>query len=280
MKRHPTIAFFALMFVFSWGVWIPLARYGFKLSPMAAERWQMIGGFGPCLAAIIVTAACHGQEGLRRLFRQLLIWRVGVPWYLAALFLPAAISLLTTALHTMLGGDAPNFADPPIYHVQIPSFYTELNAWTMLVPFFLQSLLAGSALGEEMGWRGFALPHLQQRFSALGTSVILAVGWTVWMVPLLARQSALGYAMSLASVVLTVIPGAILSTWIYNNTCGSLLLLVLFNHTAKVTDAFLTPAAARPIITVISMWAVTLAVVAWSGPQNLSRRSLGENCRR
>ena len=134
-------------------------------------------------------------------------------------------------------------------------------------------------MGEELGWRGFALPRLQGRLSALGASVALALVWSVWTLPLLGPQSVVGCVWSLASVLLMVIPGTIFSTWIYNNTRGSLLVVVLFNHAPKITDAFLASSAAPPMLTAASLWLVAFAIIAWAGPQNLSRPPLDEHCR-
>src|SRR5512137_2031128 len=121
MKRYPLLAFFILMFAISWAIWLPLALApDFFLRLLKRPGWLafvvVLGGFGPCFAALAVTGATEGIEGLRKLFGRLLIWRVGWMWYLVALLLPAAISLLSTALHMMFGGDAPDFSDPPIYH--------------------------------------------------------------------------------------------------------------------------------------------------------------------
>ena len=162
MKRHPLITFFVLMFAISWGVWLPLAAT-LENSPRLAEsnRWlswlHVIGAFGPCFAALIVTGLVEGVEGLRRLFGRLLLWRVPVGWYVVALFLPAAISLLITAIHMMFGGNAPDYGNPPIYSLSLPAPLQPHSAWTILAPVFVLQLFTGSSLGEELGWRGFGL---------------------------------------------------------------------------------------------------------------------------
>ncbi len=195
MKRFPLIAFFALMFAISWGIWFPLAAViqnapDWARSSHLPAFLQVLGAFGPCFAALVVTGVVDGVEGLRQLFRRLLVWRVNVSWYVVALLLPAAISLLITVIHMMFGGDAPDFTNPPIYagYGSLPQWMQSYTAWTILIPVFLIQLITGSSVGEELGWRGFALTRLQRRLSALDASLIIAVVWAVWAQPLFHLQ--------------------------------------------------------------------------------------------
>lgn len=188
MKRHPLIAFFVLMFGISWGVWLGLT-YALETAPGRVEgsRWpawlHVVGAFGPCFAALLVTAAAEGVEGLRRLFGRLLLWRVHAGWYAVALLLPAALSFLMTAIHMMFGGDAPDYRHPAIQSLALPGFLQNASPWILLVPVFVLQLFTGSSLGEELGWRGFALTRLQHRWSALDASLMIAVIWAVWAQP-------------------------------------------------------------------------------------------------
>ena len=280
MKRRPLAAFFALTLIVSWGIWFTMAAgaKGWIHLPASARNWQTLGAFGPGICALVVIGVLDGTNGIRRLFERLLIWRVGMIWYAVAFLLPTVISLLATALHMMFGGDAPDFANPPIYQAVLPGIYAEYNGWTILVPVFLQHLVLGSALAEELGWRGFALPRLQQGRSALAASVMMGLVWSLWAAPL---YWMLGWIQldERAFVLLGIIPGQILSTWIFNNTRGSLLLIVLFNNSSKVTDLFLTAAPAHPLITVSSYALVAAGVVILAGPERLSIGPLDEKCR-
>jgi membrane protease YdiL (CAAX protease family) len=229
------------------------------------------------LAALIVTAAAEGVAGLRRLFGRLLIWRVGWGWYGIALLLPAGVSLLTTALHMMLGGDAPDFSDPPVYRAALPGWLKEYNAWTILAPVFLQQLLLGTPVGEELGWRGFALARLQGRFRALDATLMISAIWALWAQPLLHLQPGRGWVMPFLVLLIGGIPAQILTTWIFNSTAGSLLLVILFNNAYKVTDLFLAAPVTSPVIPVAAYWITTLIVVSAVGTNRLTLRPAPSN---
>jgi membrane protease YdiL (CAAX protease family) len=276
MKRHPLIAFLALAVLFSWALWIPMmvaARGVNKNSPLLPllEIW---GWFGPGLAAVMVTWNVSGGGGLRKLFGRFLVWRVRFVWYLVALLLSPAISLLTTVLHTMFGGDAPDFADLPIRNSVLWTAPTDYRLWAVVGSLVLQLFV-----GEELGWRGFVLPRLQQRFDALVSSMILAAFWVLWFLPLTFGEGSPRGVWTLLSLFLGGIPGSILLTWIFNNTHGSLLVIVLFNTSVKVTGLFLAPAAAPAFIALAPYWGLAIALVAMAGAQRLSREPLHDNCR-
>lgn len=275
------------MFVISWGVWLPLAMMPGPARGGEPSRWvpwlHVIGAYGPCFAALLVTGVGEGVEGLRRLFSRLLIWRVHAGWYAAALLLPAALSLLVTAIHMMFGGDAPDFGSPPIEGMAMPAWLRPYQGWGILAPVFFLQLMTGSSLGEELGWRGFALLRLQQRFSALDASLIIAVVWAVWAQPFFHLQHApAGSGVTMRDVLffvmllVGVVPAQILITWLFNSTGGSLLLVLLYNNSLKVTDMFLAAPNAGQFIPAAAYWLVTLLLVSAVGTRRLTLRPAPE----
>ena len=135
MKKHRLIAFFVLAYLLTWWIYPVL-----KVSPLLG----IFGLFGPALAAIIVAAVTAGKSGVKALLSRVVRWRVGLPWYVIALGLPTLLSLATAGLNYLLG--APAF-------VQVGS----LTVFD-LVLFVL-------VVGEELGWRGYALPRLLEKRS-------------------------------------------------------------------------------------------------------------------
>lgn len=254
MNRYPLVAFVAITFLVAWGAWI---GSGSKMA-------SIIGAFAPGIAALVVVGLGGGVAALQRLFERLLIWRVHAVCYVAALLLPAALSLLTTAVHMMFGGDAPNFATPPIRGIKLPDYLQGWSLLALIVPLFLQHVLYGTAIAEELGWRGVALPRLQERHSGLGASLILGVLWAAWILPLYWKQGWIA-GNERAFVLLALIPGAVLSTWIYNISGGSLLLCVIFNIALKVTDLVLASPAAHPLVAVCVYCTAAGVVVSLAG---------------
>ena len=166
-KRHPLVAFFALTFALSWAFEIPLVVLGDGIAGSRGKVLNLLAANVPSVLGIALTAMVLGRGALRKLLGRLLIWRVDPRWYLVVLG-PAVLSGGVVALNALLGG--------PALSVDVPL----LGA----VIFLAFSVFPGSALGEEIGWRGYALPRLQAGRSALGASLILGVIWGFYHLPL------------------------------------------------------------------------------------------------
>lgn len=143
VKRRPLITFFVLAFAITWTL-VPLVSISFA--------FPVLGLFGPALAAIIVTAIAEGGAGVRALLSRVVQWRVGWVWYVAALGLPFALTLAARGFQLVLGGSTNAGPGDPIA---------------------LIATLALLVVGEELGWRGFALPRSQARYGNIGASAIL-----------------------------------------------------------------------------------------------------------
>ena len=252
VRRYPLIIFFVLAYAFSWWPW-PLYILGLAPSPII--------GFGPFLAAILVLALTGGKAGVVTLLRRMVRWRVRPVWYAAALLLPVAIPLGATVLNVLLGAAPPSSA--------------ELGAWPNLVPtFFLLLLVPGiGGAWEEPGWRGYALPYLQAGRSALVASLIVGVVWAFWHLPLMV-DGAIPWSDLAYVVVQTVV-----YTWLFNNTGGSVLLVMLFHTMNNVISGGFFHAMfsgadwVRQGWLLVALWcAVAAILVVVNGPEHLSRK--------
>ena len=150
---------------------------------------------------------------------------------------------------------------------------------------FVRLQAALLALGEEIGWRGFYLPRLQKRRSALGASIVVGVAWGLWHIPtqiLAFRQY--GLMVVLANVLVTHILGvtaqSIVMTWVHNNARQSLLLMILFHYGITATTLFLfqpnmpvMQGLRHWLIYAAFYWLAALIVIATSGPKRLMRES-------
>jgi membrane protease YdiL (CAAX protease family) len=274
-KSNPLVMFGLLAFGISWGVWIPLAvaSYGLIDLPISPTLLTLLGAFGPSLAAILLTATTEQWAGVRRLLGRLLIWRVGIQWYLFVLVWPAALSLLTTAVHLVLGEPAPDFTHPPLLDLYPLPPELATNGWWVLVPFIIvQQLLLSSPMGEEIGWRGYAQPRLQARTSPLVASIVLGLIWSVWHLPLYFTPGHPLFNASFGWLPLGLIPTTILFTWVFNHTRGSLLLALLFHAAINLTDLFLAETATFPPISAALTWLVALLVIGIGAGARRARR--------
>ena len=272
-QRYQLVIFFVLAYGFTWAYWVQqaLVLRGL-LDGKVPEFLSIVAGYGPALAAIIVTGIVSGRAGLGQLFRRLVLWRVGIQWYVVALFLPAATALTALGIHLLLGGTTSSAATPPTLEF-IPGAPLGQQILIMALIF----ILGFDGLGEEMGWRGFALPRLLSRYSALTASLILGVFWALWHLPYALTP---GSAMSVQPFY-TYLPGiiasAILFTWVFNHTKGSLLIAILYHAAGNLTYNVL-PDLVPGVYDVgvwgtVVQWMVVVAVVLYTGPAHLSRKT-------
>lgn len=172
MQRHPLICYFVMAYGFSWLLWVPyvLSQDGLGLLPFHLTQLGMLPGayLGPLLSGFLMTAATEGKPGVRRLRQRFVLWRVGWQWYLVALCGIPVISVM--GFLTQPGAEA---ASHPVLP-QLILFFP---------PLLLMEILT-SGLAEEPGWRGFALPRLQQQYGPLLGSVLLGILWQCWHLPL------------------------------------------------------------------------------------------------
>jgi membrane protease YdiL (CAAX protease family) len=256
-KGHSLLMFFILAYALSWAVEIPLAlrARGLIAAPIP---WSLhyLAAYGPLLAAIIVTGLTDGREGLKALWGRMFKWRVRPVWWLVALAPLVLYALLALVLRFIPGQGADLAALGQI------DFLPNLGAGALFVWFLT------FGLGEETGWRGFALPRLQRGRSALSATVILWALWALWHLPLFFY---LYDAPILMGFLLGLLAGAITLTWLYNSSGGSILLVAIWHAAFNfVTGCVACKAGiAAPVVsTLVMVWAVV--VVVWFKPARLS----------
>ena len=242
LARRPLTSFFVLAYALSWLAWSPwvLSEAGADLLPYDGERVSLPSNvvalvLGPTVSAFIVTGAVEGRDGVRRLLRRIVLWRVGPRWYLFVLLGIPAILLVSAAV---LPGALASFEASTLPSV--------LFLYVVAGTFFL---FAGGPVFEEIGWRGFALPRLQRLHGPLVGTLVLGTLWALWHLPLFLIPSWDTPHDSPLDVVLFVILAlavATVFTWVFNNTKGSVLLAILAHGSfnmgiASAYDLFPTP---------------------------------------
>jgi len=229
IRAHPVIAFFVLAYLISWVYWVVV------LGIMGHDTlaWFVPGAFGPPVAALLVTGVTDGREGLRAFLQRWVLWRVNVGWYVLVLVGLPALGLLVG----MVSGDwSERFA---------------ASGPSVVVTYFamLSLLLVLGGGQEEPGWRGFALPRMQERMGPLAASVVLGVLWGLWHLPVFVlvpgyNGSGPGVASIAATVLVFTAVGAVgqslLLTWLFNRTRGSVLLAVLAHASLDAASGFVT----------------------------------------
>lgn len=207
-----------------------LKKYAFPLYILLAVLiswfpWYTGGtGFlvwGASVAGVITIALTQGKTGMQDLTQRAIRWKVGWKWWLVALFFSALVALPAILIHIIIGGAAPSLA-----------FFRQE---AQMIPLYFLITLLGGPLGEEFGWRGFALPHLQKKHGAIIASLIIGTVWALWHFPLFFQEGSFHYQIGIQSLPLYIIGEIALATfitWLYNKTGGSLLVGGILLHNA------------------------------------------------
>lgn len=262
VRRHPAGVFFALTYVISWGLWLPLVLgYHGPLRPVLFTA----GVFGPAFAGALTTWLL-GQS-VRVWLRDIVRWRVPVRWWVVALGLPVALTLAASAAYALVG--------PGVDWGLLPG---------RLVA-YLPALAAACLIGggqEEFGWRGFALPHLEERWGPVRGTLVLGVVWGLWHLPGIAATADLRHGLDAAALapvlgltLASVVGYAFLLTWVMNRT-RSVLVVALLHGGFNTANGALIPlpvgavegdayAALSVIVTVALVVAVGALLVATRG---------------
>ncbi len=253
MRRHPLVTFFLLIFVIAWVLWVPRAS-GARLG-VVGQAWT----WSPAVATLIAAALTGGRDALRELGARLVRWRVGWQWYLVVVLGPAAFSLAVAGIYALFGGSWSAVAPPAL-----------LKGPLLVLPLYLLILTLTDGLGEELAWRGFALPRLLTRYNALVASVVLGVLWGLWHLPLLWTEGAALYQQPIWLLLLDTTAKSVLFTWVFLHTRGSVLIAMLFHG---ATNLFLvSPVVAgtgdpgRPVLAAVAKWLLVLVSIAVAGP--------------
>jgi membrane protease YdiL (CAAX protease family) len=275
-RPRSVVAFFLLAFGISWAVWIPaaLGSHGLIPAQFSFAPSPLLGTFGPFIAALIATAIFDGRAGFGSLFKRFLVWRVNILWYLFVLLWPAIFSLIKTGVAVLIGAAVPDFSQPPFVSLYpIPAEVKDVVPFIAFLPFvFLQQMLLGSSMGEEPGWRGYALPRLQDGRSSLVASLVLGFLWGIWHLPNWLMKGNPVQQNFLGWEILGLMATTVLFTWVFNNTKGSLLLALLFHTSIAITGLFLASAEIPSWLGVALNWAAVAVVVTLFGAKRLSRK--------
>jgi len=216
------LAFFLLVYAASWAIFVPVALTGGPtLNPLSALA-VTLGAFTPSVVALALTWRAEGDAGVRRFLNLLFRWDVPARWYVLASLYMVTIKLAAAVVVRVATGGWPRFGTEPLILIPIAiAFSTPFQA------------------GEEIGWRGYALPRLAKRFGLRMACLLLGVIWATWHLPLFFVRGTDTYAQSFVGYLLSVMALAVALGWFYARTRS--LLPVLLLHSAVNNSKDIVP---------------------------------------
>lgn len=223
---RPLITFFTLAYLISWGIWLPLysTKIGLPELPVIPFH-HALGGLGPMIAAIVTTALFEKKAGVQQLLSRFIRLRPLI-YLIVALFSPFVLVVIAFLIGYFFNGTTPNWEEM-LHSSEFPEF-------NIIIFFFYNLLFFG--FGEETGWRGFALPRFEQRFSPLAATLILTVFWALWHLPLFAYRP--GYtsmgAGGITGWLFSLLTGSVLLSWLYHKSRFSILICAIFHATVDI----------------------------------------------
>ncbi len=200
LRKYPLTSFFTLALGLTWLAFVP---YFYSTDSIP---WFT---FGPMVAAVIMAGVTGGRKALKALAASTFRWKVNPVWYLVAIGLPFATQYLSVLLNPLLGSAAPAWGNiPPLLEV---------------LPMVALLMVFSGSIGEEIGWRGFALPRLLETHSASAASLIVGSVWAIWHLPLILVNDFTAYGAFMPIIA------AFVFTWVAQNSGGSVLLAILMH---------------------------------------------------
>lgn len=250
LKRHAIVVYFVLAITFSWSVYIPLVfqRQGWTNTNLPYSL-HYLASFGPMLAAILMTAIGSGKAGLSELWSRIIRWRVPWPYAAFAILSPIVLFSIAAVIIRVLQGAWPDM------RLLGQANYMPYLGWAVL-PLWLITF----GFGEEIGWRGFALPRMQKTMSVSKATFLLGLMWALWHVP------SFFYHETYVSMrwfifpgfIFGVLCGAVIFTWLYNGSGGSVLMVAIWHALFDLLTASKAGQDIIPILTSAGVIALAL----------------------
>jgi membrane protease YdiL (CAAX protease family) len=251
-------AYFILAYAFSWTIGIPLALTKQDIiQPIFPQWFHYFVGYGPMLSALIVTWTTQGEKGLKELWGRITRWKVGSSWWFVVLS-PLIVGFVVVVAMNLLTNNKISLSELGVINFLPPLGIGALFLWILTF-----------GIGEEVGWRGYALPHLQKNRNALSATLILAIFWAFWHVPqffyVFDPSIAIGWSIG-------IFTATVVFTWLLNSTEGSILITTIFHgcfnymSASNAGDGLL----AAIVSTMVMIWAVV--VIFLYKPRTLSSK--------
>ena len=221
---RPLVYFFSLTYFASWSLFIiavVISRnthsHHSVFSPLGYLIY-LLGVFVPAIVAVFLSWREKGKAGVQALLIRVIKAPSDWRWWVFAVGYLVIVKLLAAIIYRVATGQWPVFGHE--------SFFIILVAIVFSTP---------TQAGEEIGWRGFALPRLSDRFGLAAASIILGIIWATWHLPFFFIQNTDKYGQSFPVYLLTVTSLSVAMAWLYWRANSSLLITMLMHSAVNNT---------------------------------------------
>jgi CAAX protease family protein len=239
------LVFFLLTYAVMWTLFFTVVAASIPSGSLAGTVLILLGAYSPGIVALALTARAEGTAGIRALLGRVVQWDVPAKWYVFAVSYMAAIKLTAAVIHRAIAGAWPRFGAEPLYLLPLAlAFSTPFQA------------------GEEIGWRGYALPRMAVRWGFARSSVLLGLIWAFWHLPQFFMPDGNSYRQAFFVYVIQVTALTVAMTWLYAHTSGSLL-PVMVMHAAVNNTKDIVPSAVPGGTSTFGLSASSTTLIGW-----------------
>ena len=248
--------YFVATFAWTWLIWGAGLLMGMTAETGEGLIVALLGVIGPMVTGIGFTYLTRDKEGRRDYWKRIIDFkRIPAKWYLVILLFAPVLNILAALLDKLAGGSGAGWGETLLNAATNPFSLLLSFLFTSLIPFI-----------EELGWRGYALDRLQERYSALVSSLILGVVWSLWHLPLFfvpgSYQASLGFGtLAFWLFMIGIVPLNLPFTWIYNNTGRSTLAVILFHAMVNFTGELIALTERADTFS-IALWFVAAILIS------------------
>lgn len=261
MKKYVGFQFVLLTYILTWSLGIPsaLTKHGYGTMNIS-KGLQTICTLSPGIVAILLTAIYVGKNGLKLLFKAIVKCRIKFKWYIIIIILGIALCGLSLLIFDWISGQ----------NIKPDNPYNFVFYFLLILPL--------SALWEEIGWRGFLLPILQEKYTALKASFVIGFVWGLWHLPIYLAIDPYGDKTIPFFLIMFVgcFALSIISTWLFNSTRGSLLTCILFHNAINTSAAYfygnIKGGELRPLVIWVGLLVASAIIICFK-----TKGSLKEN---
>ena len=266
------LVFFVATYAWTWLIWGVAIFLGVNMETAIGFVLLLLGVMGPMVTGIGFTYLTRDKEGRRDYWKRVISFkRIPARWYLVIFLFVPVLNILAALLDVLTGGSGATWGEAVLNVVSNPLSIIPSILFASLIPFI-----------EELGWRGYVLDRLQEKRSALVSSLILGIVWSLWHLPMFFVQGSYQAGLGVGTLafwlfIIGVVPLSLPFTWIYNNTGRSTLAVILFHSMVNFTGELIALTERADTYSIVLWFVAAIGITAIWGAKTLTRENRAQS---